>query len=687
MKSIVLRTWLWFFVATSVLAAGNSAFNGEWVLVPQKSTEIDLYGSLELSFTLAGDRVTVIEKWGGNRSFADTLNLKADGSTNRVAFRDRVWPTNVFMGIALNPGTERKIKAYWSADGNTLTLDSDYPLRGSQGLRTVSSKHRYQLNPQTGILRYRIDRSTRPDAAPIEYVLKRKGTREAFVMQLADEWQVEGKLDENAFLISLQGVANSQGPTLYFVYPPNWAFNYTPAIYDFYQNERHYTFTRLNSKEEAIDRLKDRVQGYVVWDPQVRTSLIVAFTAAGLERAVVVSPRLIPLAEKAGLKKVEDLRNIFVGKSDYEIYSWAYDRYWPRCNKELIIWLGGEYGDVMKPGVADWGIYKKAFFNDLSSVESDTLEYGLARKLLGEMTPMSLVMGWHSYKKDKERDHVKLTSNFGHTVEGLHTLPNMSFNSQVPATPGFQFRNNHHLRPDSTYKVEKKVYITCVQTDGLGIGAWTKPGRGEIPYAWEVIMNYHWLAPAVIEFWYSQATPNDYFIGCLSGPGYMYPKAVPPKFMPTLLTRAYELMQKLDLKVFETMDYSEGATVEGNSDLPKEIVDFYYDAMPGAIGFVNGYAPSYTFSHRDGRPFISYDYYLSPTRTETDAVADLHELAVINSDRPYFLLMHVREASDVKRVKSILDRLGPEFELVPLDVFLHLAGKKPTFKERYLTRP
>ena len=39
--------------------------------------------------------------------------------------------------------------------------------------------------------------------------------------------------------------------------------------------------------------------------------------------------------------------------------------------------------------------------------------------------------------------------------------------------------------------------------------------------------------------------------------------------------------------------------------------------------------------------------------------------------------------SDVKRVKGILDRLGPEFEVVPLDVFLTMAGKQPTFEERY----
>ena len=71
---------------------------------------------------------------------------------------------------------------------------------------------------------------------------------------------------------------------------------------------------------------------------------------------------------------------------------------------------------------------------------------------------------------------------------------------------------------------------------------------------------------------------------------------------------------------------------------------------------------------------------------EHDEVADLQELAAVNSARPYFLLMHVRESSDVKRVKGILDRLGPKFELGPLDIFLTMAGKKPTFREEFLER-
>ena len=83
---------------------------------------------------------------------------------------------------------------------------------------------------------------------------------------------------------------------------------------------------------------------------------------------------------------------------------------------------------------------------------------------------------------------------------------------------------------------------------------------------------------------------------------------------------------------------------------------------------------------------MSYDYYLSPVRPEAEAVADLKELAAINAKRPYFLLVHVREWSDVRRVKGILDRLGAGFEVVPLDLFLAMAGEKPTFEERFLQR-
>jgi len=161
---------------------------------------------------------------------------------------------------------------------------------------------------------------------------------------------------------------------------------------------------------------------------------------------------------------------------------------------------------------------------------------------------------------------------------------------------------------------------------------------------------------------------------------------VPPVLLKQLIAMAREQMNTLDLRVFETMDWSEGSEVEGNTDLTQKVIDMYFDGMPEAIGFVNGYGPGYTFSVRGGRPMISYDYYLSPTRPEPDAVADLEELAILNTQRPYFLLVHVRENSDVRRVKGILDRLGPQFEVVPLDVFLTMAGTRPTFEQRVLSK-
>jgi len=673
-------------LSTVAMSQGDQDFFGEWSLVPEKSSEIALYGTLSLNFQKQGSNIMLIQKWGARRSFADTLIFKADGSVNKVSVKNRVFPTNVFMGLSMAAGSEREIKAEWENNKTSLKLEVKYKIIGSQGSRSVSGIHFFKLSDNKENLIYAIKRSTRKTGPEIKYVLKRAGLKNAYFMKLEDGWEIDGKLPENVLLITLQGVANMDGPLLYFIYPDNWPFTYTQSVFNFYKNKRNYSFRELKSSEQALNALKDQVKGYVVWDKSVRTSLIVAFTVCGLGKAVAVTADMIPMMEKYGLKKIEDFRGKFTGQTDAEIYTWAYNKYWDRCNRDLIIWMGGRHGNVMEPGVADWGIFSRAFFNDLSTKPEDAGEYALAKELLSQQNPASMVMGWHSYKKDKERDHVTLCSNYGLRVEGLNTIPNLSFSSQVPATPGFKFKNNHNIVPGKKYKPENKVYITCIQTDGLGIGAWLKPGRGEIPYAWEVIMNYYWMAPAMQEFFYSTATPNDYFIGCLSGPGYIYPKAVPPEKLPLLIDKARDLMGKLDLKVFEIMDYSEGATVEGNTELTKEVVDAYYKGMPEVIGFLNGYAPAYTFFVKDERPLISYDYYLSPTRSEADAVADLQELAAINKKRPYFLLVHVRESSNVKRVKGILDKLGQKFELVPLDIFLKMAGEHPTFKEKFLKK-
>jgi len=509
---------------------------------------------------------------------------------------------------------------------------------------------------------------------------------EKYVMLLGDNWEISGGLPASAMLISLQGVANIGEPRLYFRYPLKWDYTFCDTLLEYYRSSRDMHFTELLSPEQALDSLARYAKGYVVWDRNVRTSLIVAFTAAGLRRAIVVTEDLIPLAERHGLKMVEDFRGKFTGRSDVQIYEWAYAKYWQECNKNFLVYMGGESGNVMKPGIADFGIHHRCFFTDASTNPRDTLECAFAGRLFGGLKPLSIVMGWHSYAKDLEAQHVMLASHYGLRVEGLHTLPNMSFNHQIPLSPGFHFRNNHNLRDGKSYVPGKKVYIACIETDCLGLGAWTKPGRGEIPYAWEVTMNWSWLAPAMLQYFYDMATPNDYFLGALSGPGYMYPKSIPAALLPSVVDTAYGLMKTLDLNVFEIMDHSSYWSSGGiDDDLPKDIVDTYFARMPDVLGIVSGYRPGHTFAVYGNKPFISYDYYLGEKRSEAEAAADIQELANLNPARPYFLLLHVREWNDIKRTRRILNRLGPEFEVVPLDVFLTMAGQNPTFMTRFGT--
>ena len=82
--------------------------------------------------------------------------------------------------------------------------------------------------------------------------------------------------------------------------PEKWDFRFTPSVFEFLQNERNYSFTQLRTAEHALKTFREFVNGYVIWDKEVRTPLIVAFTVAGLEKAVVVNKDLIPLVESVG---------------------------------------------------------------------------------------------------------------------------------------------------------------------------------------------------------------------------------------------------------------------------------------------------------------------------------------------------------------------------------------------------
>ncbi|ATC64603.1 hypothetical protein CMV30_11910 [Nibricoccus aquaticus] len=507
----------------------------------------------------------------------------------------------------------------------------------------------------------------------------------ATIVPLSENWRMDGDVPVHALLISLQGLTNRDNAHLYLEYPKNWQWEIVHPLVGFLEKRHHVTFERLglNDADAALSQFARYAKGCVVWDKNVRSSLIVAFTIAGVEDLVVVNENQLALAARHGLKPVVDLRGKFTAQPDHVIYQWAYDQYWSRCSRDYYVVMGGHAGAEMQPGIADFGIQQRAFFTDLSANPKHVEELALLRKILSQQNPSSVVLGWHSYGKDTEGQHTTLVGNYGLIMEGLHNLPNVSFTSQIPLTPDFKFTNNHHVQADEKRVAEKKVYICAVATDAMGIGTWTKPGRGQIPYTWQVLMNWVWMNPPALQYFYEDKSPNDYFIGGLSGPGYMYPKAIPADKFPGLMKFGRELMTRLDLRVLEIMDYSEGNRHVGNTDLPKELVDRYYEQFPDALGFVNGYGSARTFDLRNGKPFLSYDYYLAVDRSIEEAAADLEELIQLNPNRPYFLLMHVRESNTVEKVTKIFNSLSESVEVVPMDVFLKLAASAKTYRTNF----
>ena len=507
--------------------------------------------------------------------------------------------------------------------------------------------------------------------------------RTAAVMRFDLDWRVAGGLPEKALVVSLQGLANRTAPRLYVVHPPEFQWEITGPLFEFYQRKHRVAFDELRDADAALAAFKEHARGYVVWDPAVGASLNVAFTLAGLEDAVVVTEALIPLVERHGLRRIDDLRDRYAGWTDDRIYADAYDRYWARCNKEKIMLMGGHAGAVRMPAMADWGVRERMFFHDLSANPAHPAEVALNRRLLRELNPGGFVFGWHSYAKDTEEQYTTLLSMYGLKMEGLHNLPNLSFNCQFTFTPGFRFTNNHSVARDARLQAEDKVYLTFVQSDSIGIGVWTKPGRGKLPFGWQVTMNWTRLSPAALEYFHESATPNDYFIGGLSGPGYMYPNHIPPHRFGPLMADARALMEVLDQRVMEIMDNSAADGNVGNADLTKETVDRYYAAFPDVIGFINGYGPARTRDMRDTRPLLSYEYYVDPRRPRAEVAADLNELIALNAKRPYYLLVHVRESNDVNSLVEVTRQLEGPVEVVPLDKFLKLAASRPNWTIRH----
>lgn len=716
---------------TSALVSARmdqARMDGNWTLGANQTLVLPLALPLTITITTrASDSIDLLRRWTDSSEalIKEDLLIAAVASNACTAVSSRVYALNVFMGIeynvdepvcgsglslsetqasfATNATLVASTRSFVTTERHTLTLEGDnltYVLVSD--LPQINVSFWFQRTaPETTWLPPAEAPPTGTETQGDDYIsrqpLDTKGVGGTFNLNLTDSWElVDGDFQQNAMLIALQGLVNRENAVLYLTYPADWAYTYTPMVRGFFEHSRGIGFTDLSTPLDVLRTFASAAKGVVLWDSQVRESLVVAFTVAGVEDALVITEAQLLMAKAAGVntRVVANLTGIFRNKTAVDIYTWAWERYGgERVSQEYIVWMGGSCPTTMHPGIADWGVSRRAFFNDLSTApDAPGGEYQLANKLVSSLGPEPLLMGWHSYCKDEEHTFTTLASKHGGRVHGLNTNPNLSFSNRVALPAGYRFRNHFAAEHPSPEAVNDKVVLGLVQTDGLGLGAWVQPGRGTIPYGWEVTLPDLWLQPSLLQMFYEQATDKDFFVGALGGPGYMYPKAVPPALLSSRLQQAQAAMSTLDLKHFVIFDASQvtGAhSVTSDTTLTPAVVDAYFasDTMNQTLGFLNGYGPSFTFQHRAGpanRSLVSFDYYLDPGRSVQDAVSDLESLARANPVRPYFLAVHVREFSTVGKVQEIIQGLPADtFSVLPIDSFFQLANANPTWTDRF----
>ena len=496
-------------------------------------------------------------------------------------------------------------------------------------------------------------------------------------------------------LLSLQGLLNRDGPRLLLTPPGDWGERHWRLWY-----KEYGLFPLGVEASEMVARHRDRVTGFVVFDPEVPESINVAMTLAGLSDRLVAAPPMIAELERCGLALAEDLRGRF--PDALAAARFAVEELFPRCSKRLVAGydqgLGASVVPSMDLAVAERALCLGATVNDADHPELTRLwepvHAGLDRR--------ARVIGWHT-EQDSEASWITLHSRHDLRVYCARAW-NMSFHRHVAAMD--VYRQEHCAQATCDPRAR---YATLVVSDGdswdamtLRYGAfWLDPLRGTVPLGWEVSPIFAEVAPAVLEHYFRTATPNDHLVCGPSGASYAYMSCLPDP--DRFLEETAELLDRTSLRAMWTINrvvrhlpgwrlefrLRDGPVVytrdeargfhgikdeRGSDWVDDDAVRRYVRGLPRCDGFFQGWEriPGELPRWVDGTPWFPAQ--VLATGEVDQVVADfLH--AAETQPRPAFVPAHVSAFRfDIPRAVETVGRLRSEgFEVVRPDVFLALA--------------
>ena len=498
------------------------------------------------------------------------------------------------------------------------------------------------------------------------------------------------RADVRLLTYSLQGLVNRPQPRLYCVSAE------TDLKWLEWMRERGWVKgTREASPAELPARFREVFQGLVVTDPALPASKNVATMLASVRDGLVASPRL---AQELGLPVLEDLRGRW--PTSVAAYRWAFEELWPQLNHHVIACSWPEH-----LALRDYLVQQKVFILWLSGpldgargYASPQAEIELMEELLAQMPVNIPVMSYPYAGKDVgigEGPGVSLFAEFGKYLVGSIDCGNLSVHSGIPLA---QLRQAP--APAVPALQREKVYLSFIISDGDNLPVltngnfpqlWSDPLRGQFPIGWTLSPSAGLLIPDVVEYYYRTATPDDCFLGAVSGVGYTYPDLYGQRYRPTARQRVYD--EFLD----QTSTYMERSGLQSlwvmNATQPRVIARFaeripFLEALFPDYGrrLPPGQDPTYPTARNVPVFHAVGAWRMEATREERvqDLVADVRRMTP--TQRPAFLhVFALNWFTDLPLLQEALQRLGPEYVAVRPD---HLAQlwRQAMVQEQVLAR-
>ncbi len=444
--------------------------------------------------------------------------------------------------------------------------------------------------------------------------------------------------------------------------------------------------------QELLTRNCDKVQGLIIYDPNIIDSVNIATIIAGQRDGIIVSSVQADALHKPpyNLSVLADLRT-YKWTSRLQAYHWAQENLLSGANPHLIAGLAPTIPLAIRPYLVATRTF--IYWLDPRNIWPHPSlgwlsEHGLMKHLFQAFPAQVVHLGWFI----QEGTGVMLASKAVKPVIATDFFSNLEVWTSVVSEQIVQPSSASSVAETGKAVNANKVYLSFTLSEGDNfqyiqgrmLQLWKDPKRSSVPIGWAIAPALIEAAPAMAAYYMRTATPNDELIAGPSGAGYMFPSQWPTEALPAFLQRTGQLMQRMNLNVLQVLDSNllqsltlliravlTGAgmalvNVDRQQRFAREL------ASLGVRGILSGGGQGKA-SWRFINGFPIYQN-VGIAKNVKDAVAMIRQATP--SQRPYFLNVYVLAWTMTPTdLYQVAQQLGDEYEVVTPGTLLAMLPK------------